>query len=61
MAPEVLKGAEMPRSRFFQGAGFQVLIEDPRGRFAKVKVVESAASGARSPDMYLLAKDFRLV
>jgi len=32
-----------------------------RGRFVKVKLLEATASRARNPEMYLLAKDFRLV
>jgi len=61
MAAKVLKGGGDALIKVFQGAGFQELIQDARGRFAKVKLVKPAASRARSPEMYLLAKDFRLV
>jgi 23S rRNA (uridine2552-2'-O)-methyltransferase len=64
MAAKVLKGGEDALIKVFRGAGLQELARDARdarGRFAKVKLVEPAASRARSPEMYLLAKDFRLV
>jgi 23S rRNA (uridine2552-2'-O)-methyltransferase len=56
-----LKGGGDALIKVFQGAGFQELVQDARGRFAKVKLVKPAASRSRSPEMYLLAKDFRLV
>ena len=58
IAAKGLEGARRRPDQAFQGAGFQELIQDARGRFAKVK---PAASRSRSPEMYLLAKDFRLV
>jgi 23S rRNA U2552 (ribose-2'-O)-methylase RlmE/FtsJ len=61
MAAKVLKGGGDALMKVFQGAGFQELVQDARGRFAKVKLVKPAASRSRSPEMYLLAKDFRLV
>jgi 23S rRNA (uridine2552-2'-O)-methyltransferase len=61
MAAKVLKGHGDALIKVFQGAGFQELVQDARGRFAKVKLVKPAASRSRSPEMYLLAKDFRLV
>ena len=61
MAAKVLKGGGDALIKVFQGAGFQELVQDDRGRFAKVKLAKPAASRARSPEMYLLAKDFRLV
>jgi len=61
MAGKVLKGGGDALIKVFQGTGFQELVQDARGRFAKVKLVKPAASRARSPEMYLLAKDFRLV
>jgi 23S rRNA (uridine2552-2'-O)-methyltransferase len=61
MAARVLKGGGSALIKVFQGTGFQELIRDARSRFAKVKLVKPAASRARSPEMYLLAKDFRLV
>lgn len=60
MAAKVLKGGGDALIKVFQGAGFQELIP-ARGRFAKVKLIKPTASRARSPEMYLLAKDFRLV
>jgi 23S rRNA (uridine2552-2'-O)-methyltransferase len=61
MAGRVLKGGGDALIKVFQGSGFQELVQDARRRFAKVKLVKPAASRARSPEMYLLAKDFRLV
>lgn len=61
MAAKVLKGGGDALIKVFRGAGFQELVQDARGRFAKVKLVKPAASRVRGPEMYLLAKDFRLV
>ncbi len=61
IASRVLKGGGDALIKVFQGAGLQELVRDARSRFAKVKLVKPAASRARSPEMYLLAKDFRLV
>jgi 23S rRNA (uridine2552-2'-O)-methyltransferase len=61
MAAKVLKGGADALIKAFQGAGFQELVQDAGGRFAKVKLVKPTASRARSSEMYLLAKDFRLV
>ena len=61
MAARVLKGGSDALIKVFRGAGFQELVKDARGCFAKVKLVKPAASRSRSPEMYLLAKDFRLV
>jgi 23S rRNA (uridine2552-2'-O)-methyltransferase len=61
MAGEVLKGGGGALIKTFQGAGFQELIQRARGQYAKVKLVKPAASRARSPETYLLAKDFGLV
>jgi 23S rRNA (uridine2552-2'-O)-methyltransferase len=61
-AQGVLKGGGDALIKVLQGTAFQELIQqDARGRFAKVKLVKPAASRSRSPEMYLLAKDFRLV
>jgi 23S rRNA (uridine2552-2'-O)-methyltransferase len=56
-----LKGGGDALIKVSQGTALQELIQDARGRFAKVKLVKPAASRSRSPEMYLLAKDFRLV
>ncbi|MGH8294384.1 MAG: RlmE family RNA methyltransferase [Steroidobacteraceae bacterium] len=61
IASRVLKGGGDALIKVFQGAGLQELVRDARSCFAKVKLVKPAASRARSPEMYLLAKDFRLV
>ncbi len=61
MEGQVLKRGGHALIKVFQGAGFQELVQDARGHFAKVKLIKPAASRARSPEMYLLAKDFRLV
>lgn len=61
MAAKVLKDGGDALIKVLQGAGFQELVKDARGRFVKVKLVKPAASRSRSPEMYLLAKDFRLV
>ncbi len=61
MAGEVLKGGGDALIKTFQGAGFQELIRRARSQYAKVKLVKPAASRARSPETYLLAKDFGLV
>jgi 23S rRNA (uridine2552-2'-O)-methyltransferase len=60
-AAKVLKGGGDALIKVFQGAGFQELVRDARDRFAKVKLVKPTASRGRSPETYLLAKDFRLV
>jgi len=47
--------------KVFQGSGFAELLKDARGRFDRVKLLKPEASRARSPEMYLLAMQFRLV
>ena len=61
MSERVLKRGGSALIKVFQGAGFQELVSGARGRFAKVKLAKPTASRARSPEMYLLAKDFLLV
>ncbi|HEX4141671.1 MAG TPA: SAM-dependent methyltransferase [Candidatus Methylacidiphilales bacterium] len=61
MAARVLKGGADAPIKLFRGIGLQELVQDARGRFAKVRLVEPAVWRSRSPEMYLLAKDFRLV
>ena len=61
MSERVLKRGGNALIKIFQGAGFQELVSAARGKFAKVKLVKPLASRARSPEMYLLAMDFRLV
>lgn len=47
--------------KLFQGAGFEELVRAARGRFKKVALKKPKASRARSPEIYLLARDFRMV
>jgi 23S rRNA (uridine2552-2'-O)-methyltransferase len=57
----VLKPDGAALIKVFQGAGFQELVAATRRKFAKVKLCKPEASRARSPELYLLAKGFRLV
>jgi 23S rRNA (uridine2552-2'-O)-methyltransferase len=61
LAARVLKGDGAALIKTFQGAGFQELVGAARQRFAKVKLVKPGASRARSPELYLLAKQRVLV
>ena len=61
MAGRVLKSGGGALIKVFQGAGFDALVREARGRFGKVRLVKPSASRARSAEVYLLAKDFRLV
>jgi 23S rRNA (uridine2552-2'-O)-methyltransferase len=61
MAGRVLKDGGGALIKVFQGAGFEALVREARSRFGKVRLVKPEASRARSPEVYLLAKDFRLV
>ena len=61
MARDVLKGGGDALIKVFQGAGFEELVRAARGCFGKVKVLKPEASRSRSPEMYLLAMQFRLV
>jgi len=61
MSARVLKPGGSALIKVFQGAGFRELVQSARGRFARVRVVKPAASRSRSPEMYLLAMQFRLV
>jgi 23S rRNA U2552 (ribose-2'-O)-methylase RlmE/FtsJ len=56
-----LKGAGDALIKVFRGAGSQELARDARSRFVKVKLAKAAVHRSRGPEMYLLAKDFRLV
>lgn len=47
--------------KLFQGAGFQELVRDARARFGRVSLKKPKASRARSPEIYLLARQFRMV
>lgn len=61
MARRVLKPGGDALIKVFQGAGFQELVQGARGRFGRVKLVKPQASRSRSPEIYLLAMQFRLV
>ncbi len=61
MSARILKPGGGALIKVFQGAGFRELVQSARGRFARVRIVKPAASRSRSPEMYLLAMQFRLV
>jgi len=61
MAGHVLKPGGHALIKVFQGSGFAELLKDARGRFDRVRLLKPEASRARSPEMYLLAMQFRLV
>ena len=61
MATRILKPGGHALIKVFQGSGFQELLQAARGRFGRVKLVKPQASRTRSPEMYLLAMQFRLV
>jgi 23S rRNA (uridine2552-2'-O)-methyltransferase len=60
-AVQVLKPGGSALIKTFEGAGFQALVAEARRAFDKVKFAKPAASRARSPELYLLARGFRLV
>ena len=61
MAGRVLKPGGDALIKVFQGAGFQELVQGARGRFGRVRMLKPQASRSRSPEIYLLAMQFRLV
>src|SRR5205823_2099968 len=61
LAARVLKPGGAALIKVFQGAGLRELVESARKGFARVKLVKPTASRSRSPEMYLLAMQFRLV
>ena len=61
MSQRVLKPGGDALIKVFQGAGFQGLVQGAREGFGKVKMVKPQASRSRSPEIYLLAMQFRLV
>ena len=61
MSARILKPGGGALIKVFQGAGLRELAQSARGRFARVRIVKPAASRSRSPEMYLLAMQFRLV
>jgi 23S rRNA (uridine2552-2'-O)-methyltransferase len=61
MAQDVLNGGGDALIKVFQGSGFEEFVRAARARFGKVKLIKPEASRSRSPEMYLLAMQFRLV
>jgi 23S rRNA (uridine2552-2'-O)-methyltransferase len=47
--------------KLFQGAGFDQVIKDARRRYGRVVTKKPKASRTRSPEIYLLARQFRMV
>jgi 23S rRNA (uridine2552-2'-O)-methyltransferase len=47
--------------KLFQGAGFEQIIKDARTRYGRVVTKKPKASRTRSPEIYLLARQFRMV
>jgi 23S rRNA (uridine2552-2'-O)-methyltransferase len=61
MAERVLKPGGDALIKLFQGAGFPGLVGRARAAFTRVKLLKPSASRSRSPETYLLARQFRLV
>ena len=61
LAGDVLKGGGAALIKVFQGAGFEELLRTARGQFGRVKLLKPQASRSRSPEIYLLAMQYRLV
>jgi 23S rRNA (uridine2552-2'-O)-methyltransferase len=61
MAGRTLKPGGNALIKVFQGSGFVELLQDARRQFGRVKLLKPEASRSRSPEMYLLAMQFRLV
>ncbi len=47
--------------KLFQGAGFEQIIRDARSRYGRVVTKKPKASRTRSPEIYLLARQFGMV
>jgi 23S rRNA (uridine2552-2'-O)-methyltransferase len=47
--------------KLFQGAGFEDIIKSARGRYGRVVTKKPKASRTRSPEIYLLARQFGMV
>jgi 23S rRNA (uridine2552-2'-O)-methyltransferase len=47
--------------KLFHGAGFDQIIKDARGRYGRVVTKKPKASRTRSPEIYLLARQFGMV
>ncbi len=57
---EVLKPKGDFVCKLFQGQGVDELIADARRQFERVKVIKPAASRAGSPEVYLVARSYKL-
>ncbi len=60
-AVQVLKPGGDLLVKVFQGSGFQQFVQETRRRFTTVRMRKPEASRARSAEMYLLARKFRMV
>ena len=47
--------------KLFQGVGFEQMIKDARRRYGRVATKKPKASRTRSPEIYLLARQFEMV
>jgi 23S rRNA (uridine2552-2'-O)-methyltransferase len=47
--------------KLFQGAGFDQIVREARRRYGRVVTKKPKASRTRSPEIYLLARQFRMV
>jgi len=47
--------------KLFQGAGFEDIIKNARSRYGRVVTKKPKASRTRSPEIYLLARQFGMV
>jgi len=61
LAKKVLKSGGSLLVKTFQGEGFDELLAEMRASFAKVQVRKPKASRNRSAEVYLLARNYRLV
>jgi 23S rRNA (uridine2552-2'-O)-methyltransferase len=61
MATRILKPGGHALIKVFQGSGFEELVRAARSRFGRVRLLKPQASRTRSPEIYLLAMQFRLV
>ncbi|MEZ5499422.1 MAG: 23S rRNA (uridine(2552)-2'-O)-methyltransferase RlmE [Steroidobacteraceae bacterium] len=58
---QLLKPGGSALIKTFQGAGFEQFVAAARKVFGKVKFAKPAASRARSPELYVLARGWRMV
>ena len=60
-AERVLAPGGVTLVKLFQGAGFDQIIKDARRRYGRVVTKKPKASRTRSPEIYLLARQFGMV